>query len=107
MDYQYLTIERRGHIALVTLNRSEKLNALSIDLMKEIEKAAEEFQDDVETRVVIFTGAGKHFSAGRDLRDPKTAEAEKESLLARQRRHHIGPRMISKLTAIDQIPSPP
>ncbi|MBW1642340.1 MAG: enoyl-CoA hydratase, partial [Deltaproteobacteria bacterium] len=38
MSYKYITIERKEHIAVVTLNRPEKLNALSFDLMKEIEK---------------------------------------------------------------------
>ena len=78
MDYKHLLIERRDRIAVVTLNRPEKLNALSIDLMREIENVADDFQDDVETRVVIFTGAGKHFSAGRDLNDPKMAKRDQD-----------------------------
>jgi enoyl-CoA hydratase len=100
MVYQYITIERKEHIAVVTLNRPEKLNALSIDLMKEIEKATEEFQEDIETRVVIFKGAGKHFSAGIDLdnisKQPKT-------MLETQRFINIGPRMIRKLFEMNQI----
>lgn len=103
MDYQHLSIERKGHIATVTLNRPEKVNALSIDLMKEIARAAESFQDDVDTRVVIFTGAGEHFSAGMDLSDPRRASVAKESLLVRLRQFDVGPRMIRKLTRIDQI----
>ena len=104
MSYEHILIERRDHIAVATLNRPDQLNALSIDLMKEIEKVTEEFQDDVETRVVIFTGAGKHFSAGRDLRDPKMAvPGQEESLLVRQRQFHIGPRMIQKLYGMNQI----
>jgi enoyl-CoA hydratase/carnithine racemase len=103
MDYKYLTIEHREDIALVTLNRPEKLNALSTDLMKEIKDAAESFQDNVDTRVVIFTGAGKHFSAGRDLSDLNMAARGKDSLLVRQRLYHLGPRMIRALTEINQI----
>ncbi|GAB4335004.1 MAG: enoyl-CoA hydratase/isomerase family protein [Candidatus Abyssubacteria bacterium] len=102
MAYEHLTVERRGHIAIVTLNRPERLNALSTALMREIEKLTEEFQDDLQTRVVIFTGAGKHFSAGRDLADPETKLPE-ESLLARQRQYHLGPRLIRKLTEMNQI----
>ena len=103
MDYERLTIERRGHVAIVTLNRPDRFNALSGDLMKEIKRAAEAFHDDLETRVVIFTGAGKHFSAGRDLKDPTTLRASEASLLERQRDYSIGPNMIRALTEIDQI----
>jgi enoyl-CoA hydratase/carnithine racemase len=103
MDYKYLTISHQDHTAIVTLNRPEKLNALSIDLMREIKKVAESFQEDVDTRVVIFTGAGKHFSAGRDLSDPNMAARGKDSLLLRQRLYHLGPRMIRALAEINQI----
>ena len=103
MDYEHLTIERRGHVAIVTLNRPDRFNALSIDLMTEIKKTAEAFHDDVETRVVIFTGAGKHFSAGRDLKDPKTTRVGEASLLARQREYSIGPNMIRALNEVRQI----
>jgi len=44
MSYKYITIERKEHIAVVTLNRPEKLNALSFDLMKEIEKRLKKSQ---------------------------------------------------------------
>ena len=103
MNHQYLTIERRGHIAIVTLKKPERLNALTFDFMKDIEAAANEFRDDTETRAIIFTGEGKHFCAGRDLRDPTMAETESEPLLVRQRQFSIGPRMIRALTEIDQI----
>jgi enoyl-CoA hydratase/carnithine racemase len=103
MEYEHLTIERRDHIATVTLNRPDRLNALSIDLMTEIKRASEAFHDDVETRVVIFTGAGAHFSAGRDLKDSKTSHVGEASLLARQREYSIGPNMIRALNEIDQI----
>jgi len=103
MDYEHLVVERREHVAIVTLNRPDKLNALSIELMREIERVTEEFHEDVETRVVVFTGAGEHFSAGRDLKDEKLAEVEQASLLTRQRLFHLGPRMIRKLHEMDQI----
>lgn len=103
MTYENLSVERRDHLAVVTLDRPDKLNALSIDLMEEIERAAEEFSADVETRVVIFTGRGRHFSAGADLADPRRAEAARAPLLARQRGASLGPRMARKLQDIPQI----
>ncbi|MBW2624444.1 MAG: enoyl-CoA hydratase, partial [Deltaproteobacteria bacterium] len=48
MDYENLIVERQGHIALVTLNRPRKLNALSNDLMRDITQVTEEFEGDVE-----------------------------------------------------------
>jgi len=103
MNYENLVVERRAHVAVVTLNRPDKLNALSTDLMREIENVTEAFQEDVETRVVIFTGAGEHFSAGRDLKDRKMAAADQGSLLMKQRLFHLGPRMIRKLHEMNQL----
>lgn len=103
MSYQHLSVERDGPVATVTLLRPEKMNALSIDLMEELERVTEEFQPDVDTRVVVFTGSGRHFSAGADLSDPKRAEAARAPLLARQRGAHLGPRLTRKLREMNQV----
>jgi len=103
MDYKNLIVERDGLVATVTLNRPEKLNVLSVDLMEEIIGMANEFHDDVETRAIVFAGAGKYFSAGMDLTDPKRLEAASGPLLKRQRQFDVGPRMIKALLDIDQI----
>jgi enoyl-CoA hydratase/carnithine racemase len=103
MNYTSLTIERSDHVAVVRLNRPEKLNALSITLMEEIEILTEELRKDVDTRVVVFTGTGKHFSAGVDLTEPRRLESIQKSTLARLRDSHLGPRMLKKILDIDQI----
>lgn len=103
MGYRYLTIEREGHIGVVTLNRPEHSNALSLQMMREIEDAALGFRDDIETRVVIFTGAGRHFCAGVDLKDPEQAASTTGPLLQKQRLFHLGPRMIRALREMDQV----
>ena len=64
--YAYIKLVRQGHVTTLMLNRPNAMNALSSGLMQEIEQASREFLDDEETRVVIFRGAGKHFSAGAD-----------------------------------------
>ena len=80
MEYKHLLIEKRDdHIAVVTLNRPDQLNALNSSLMREIETLTEEFQKDTETRVVIFTGTGKHFSVGADLKEQKEIKDESYS----------------------------
>jgi enoyl-CoA hydratase/carnithine racemase len=103
MNYACMAIEHIDYIAIVTLNRPEKLNALSIDLMEEIENLTDELRKDINTRVVVFTGAGKHFSAGADLTDPRRMESAQKSTLARLRDSNIGPRMLKKILDIDQI----
>ena len=103
MSYTNLRVDKNGHVATVTLNRPEKLNALSIDLMQEICDVADSFLHDYETRAVIFTGAGKYFTAGADLTDPKRAQVSQASLLERQRHTTLGQRMAAKLLAINQI----
>ena len=103
MEYENLTVEREGHLAIVTLNRPEKRNALSLDLMAEIEHVAGSFRDDGETRAVIFRGAGPHFTAGADLTDPRREERAKQTLLMKRRALGIGARMIRALLEIDQI----
>ena len=103
MNYTSLTIERSDQIAVVRLNRPEKHNALSITLMEEIETLTDELRKDVDTRVVVFTGAGKHFSAGVDLTEPRRLESIQKSTLARLRDSHLGPRMLKKILDIDQI----
>ena len=101
LEFQNLNVERSGHIATVTFNRPAKANALNYAHLAEIEAAAQSFRDDVETRVVIFTGAGKHFSSGADLSDPGSAKPAPLSL--KRRRARLGARALQALWDIDQI----
>ncbi len=103
MRYENLEIRREGRVAVVTLDRPERGNALSTALMREIEHAALAFREDVETRVVVFTGSGKHFSVGADLKDPEQAASISLPLLERRRRFELGPRMIRALRDMDQV----
>jgi|TARA_B100000315_G_scaffold235487_1_gene250445 enoyl-CoA hydratase/carnithine racemase len=101
IDYQHLTVSRDGHIATVTFNRPDKANALHYDHLTEIEHAALSFREDADTRAVVFTGAGKHFSSGADLTD--TGKAYRVPLVQRRRRIRVGERAIRALRGIDQI----
>lgn len=104
MAYRHLKIEKDSHVAVLTLNRPEKLNALNVDLMNDIIHAAEAFHHDEETRVVIFTGAGHSFSAGVDLGDPDgIARLATASDLMKSRLLQLGPRMIRAIYEMDQI----
>lgn len=60
--------EKRGNIAIITINRPEKMNALDPETNKELIRAWIDFRDDEELRVAIITGAGdRAFCAGADL----------------------------------------
>ncbi len=67
MGYDNLRVDRDGQIALVTLARPEKLNAIDRHLHAEMMAACAELRDDDGVRVVIFTGEGRGFSSGADL----------------------------------------
>ena len=64
-----LRYEKKGRIAYLTLNRPEKRNALSYELLGELEKAWIDFRDDDDLWVAVLTGAGTAFCAGLDLRE--------------------------------------
>jgi enoyl-CoA hydratase/carnithine racemase len=68
--YTTLTLERvDDQIAVLTLNRPERLNAMTVQMFHELENVAQALDDDDLLRVVILTGAGKAFCAGYDLHD--------------------------------------
>lgn len=69
MDYEFIKYEKKNHIAYVTLNRPDRMNALHPPAHVECGDAFNDFRDDPEMWVAIITGAGeKAFSAGNDLR---------------------------------------
>jgi len=71
-----IEVERRGAVTLVTLNRPESANALSISARDALEAALMAFDADPAARVAVLTGAGdKSFCAGADLRAPPAAVA--------------------------------
>lgn len=59
--------EDRGAVALLTLNRPDKLNALSNDLIAALMDALDDIELDRAIRAVVITGAGRAFSAGADI----------------------------------------
>ena len=69
-------VERRGPVAILTLNRPEHANAFNAELRAEMAAAKDDLAADPSIRVVIVTGAGRHFCGGADLREPRKARAE-------------------------------
>jgi enoyl-CoA hydratase/carnithine racemase len=61
--------ERDGEIAILTMNRPEKRNALSLRMMRELDATLAAFGSDSEIRAIVLRGEGPAFSAGHDLRE--------------------------------------
>ena len=71
-DFQTLSVERRDNgVSILTLNRPRSANAISAQLSRELYDCLQLLRYDPKVRVLVLTGAGRHFCAGADLRDPE------------------------------------
>jgi 2-(1,2-epoxy-1,2-dihydrophenyl)acetyl-CoA isomerase len=67
MPYEAILFEKREHVAIITLNKPERLNAIGAALRSDVAAAVREARDDDEIRALIVTGAGRGFCSGADL----------------------------------------
>ena len=67
MPYDNLLKSTEGHLGIITLNRPDRRNALSLDLMLELIRCLDEFGADSGVRAIILAAAGKAFCSGHDL----------------------------------------
>ncbi len=98
LSYENIIVERRDRVAVITINRPEKRNALNIKTREEGAHALDDLAQDETVRVVCITGAGdKAFIAGADIAEfaGRTATRQRDVMLAR-----------SLFTAIDLFPKP-
>ena len=65
--HQYFQIERRDHVAIVSIKRPERHNAITPEMIVSLREIAESFRSDEETRAVVFRGEGSDFSVGADI----------------------------------------
>ena len=75
-DHTVLTLERRGHVLLMGLNRPEKRNAFNIELLAELGRAYETLERDDDLRCGVLFAHGEHFTGGLDLAEVGPALAE-------------------------------
>jgi len=96
--YKTLVYEKKDNIGLLTINRPEKMNAISAELTDEMERFLDEVEKDDELRVLVITGAGdKAFVAGADInelvdRDGKTGRKvsrERQEIFSRIENLHV------------------
>lgn len=66
-DYESVIVERHGAVAILTMNRPDKMNTFNAALRRDMCSAARELNLDTSIQVVLLTGAGRAFGAGADL----------------------------------------
>jgi 2-(1,2-epoxy-1,2-dihydrophenyl)acetyl-CoA isomerase len=69
MEFKEILYEEKGAVAVITLNRPDRMNALTILTHRELEQAIDMVEKDERIRVVVLTGAGKGFCSGDDVKD--------------------------------------
>ncbi|MEA2476481.1 MAG: hypothetical protein QOF16_1472 [Actinomycetota bacterium] len=87
-DFRSLIYELEGHVATITLNRPEKLNAMSWTMFTEIKEAFDAGARDAAVRCIVVTGAGGAFCSGADLTDPENLVSSPFELKDRMRAIH-------------------
>ena len=67
MEYRTLLFEIRDHVGWLTLNRPDKGNAVSLEMVQELRQFFADLEKNLDIRIVVMRGAGKHFCTGLDL----------------------------------------
>jgi enoyl-CoA hydratase/carnithine racemase len=78
MDYSTIEVQETERIGILTLNRPDKRNALSIQVRNEMTACLEQWTENTDIGVVVVTGAGPVFSAGFDLKEFKRTDLANE-----------------------------
>ena len=90
-----VTYERQGHIVVITMNRPDKMNALSLEMIQEMAAVWKRLDKDKEARVAVLTGAGRAFCTGLDMKDIRAGEM-KHSILKTTTPNRFSPLSQSK-----------
>ena len=86
MSYQVINLEKTDRVAVITLNRPEVLNALNLQLVRELDSALTELERDDDVGAIVITGAGERaFSAGADIHENRELSPEERDLFAPER----------------------
>lgn len=95
---EFLTFERRNAIGILSFNRPDKLNALSLEVLDELEAFLRDVEQDASLRVLILRGEGRAFVAGADIRTMSHFDAEAGVAFARK-----GQRVFGMLEELPQV----
>jgi len=102
MNFETLDLQMSGAICRMTLNRPDRLNALSLIMLRELVEAANWIDTKPEVRVVIIGGTGRAFSAGADLKDSSRTDPA-ATWLARREIAKAGSKMMDAIESMNAI----
>ena len=107
MERRFVKVEKglgpQGRIAVVRFDRGDGVNAFSYQAMRELRDVTRDFEDDLDTSVVILTGSAKAFSAGFDLKDPEGRLRDTATIAEKIHRQRLGPKMSRAWQEMDQV----
>jgi enoyl-CoA hydratase/carnithine racemase len=103
----FVSIEKglgpEGRIAVVRFDRSDGVNALSPEAIRQLTAAARSFEDDGDTSVVVLTGSARAFSAGFDLKDAEGRSRRTMDIGSLRRHLKLGPRLSRAWQEMEQV----
>ena len=91
-EYTDLLYEIDDNVATITLNRPDRLNAITGPMLESISEALRDADHNREVRVIVLTGAGRGFCAGLDLKDLVAGTASARTARTRSRQRAFRPR---------------
>jgi len=106
MAYKTILFEKQDNIGICTLNRPERLNAMSLEFVEELRDCFAKLSNDLETRVVILRGAGRAFCAGLDLKEPLKATSESNLGEVQYHYHKVQQAFADSVTKMRHAPQP-
>lgn len=97
-----LVLERDGEVAVLTINRPDRLNALTVETVAELLRALDQIRVDPGCRVLIVTGAGRGFCAGLDLTQASSSGEASPPASETMRRQEIFSSIVPAMRAMPQ-----
>lgn len=76
MEFECIIYEKKDGVATVKLHRPKVLNAMNIQMWRDLQSALDDVKNDPQIKVLIITGEGRAFSTGADLKESKTRSLE-------------------------------
>lgn len=104
-EYKFLKDEHRDGVAVLTLSRPDRLNAYSAAMADEMHSYFDDLARDLDTRVLVITGAGRAFCAGLDIKEPIDDALDKRRGRV-QARYLFQQKLASLATHLREIPQP-
>ena len=99
MSYETILVKNEGAAAVITLNRPDKRNAISVQLMDELTAALALAESDETVRAVILTGGNSYFAAGADLNEALQVTSAKQGIEYFKRWHRLN-------TTVEELEKP-